>query len=204
MQIIVIGCGKVGAKFAQVMSEEGHDVVIVDNDSNNFKLLSSNFNGVTVTGVPIDEDVLKHAGIEVADAVAAVTPNDNVNIMACQVAKEIFHVPIVIARIYNPAREHVFHQFGFRTLCPTNMTVDEIHSMVLGEQGATTHAIGNTAITFIHKKVTKGDVGKKMENLKNPEHGMIFGIIKDGSFHFANSNLKIEKEDVLVISQKAN
>jgi trk system potassium uptake protein TrkA len=202
MQIIVLGCGKVGATLAQVMSEDGHDVVIVDNDSVNFKLLSPSFNGVTITGVPIDEDVLKHAGIEVADVVAAVTPNDNVNIMACQIAKEIFNVPIVIARIYNPEREHIFHQFGFQTICPTNMTVDEIRAMVLGKERCMAHSFGNTTIDFIHQKVEKHEEGKKIGAIKQPKSGVVFGVIKNGSFHFANSGMKLENGDVLVISKK--
>ena len=75
---------------------------MVDSNSENFKLLPPNFHGVTVTGTPIDQDILKKAGIESAYAIAAVTKNDNINIMVCQVAKEIFQVPHVIARIYNP------------------------------------------------------------------------------------------------------
>ena len=202
MQIIVVGCGKVGAKLAQVMAEEGHDVVIVDNDVQNFKLLSPNFNGVTITGVPIDEDVLKHAGIETADVFASVTPNDNVNIMSCQIAKEIFNVPTVIARIYNPDREHVFHQFGFQTICHTNTTVDEIRSMVLGEQRCETYFFGNTSIAFTQQKVGKNDIGKKLGAIKVPKACMIFGVIKKDGFHFTNSGMKVENEDILVISKK--
>ncbi|HBQ64390.1 MAG TPA: hypothetical protein DD727_05630 [Clostridiales bacterium] len=131
MQIIVIGCGKVGSKLANVLSREGHDVVVVENEGENFLGLDRDFNGVTISGVPIDQDVLRHAGIETADALAAVTPDDNVNIVVCQIAKEIFKVPTVVARIYNPAREHVFHEFGLETVCPTNMTVSAIHTRIL-------------------------------------------------------------------------
>jgi trk system potassium uptake protein TrkA len=131
MQILVIGCGKVGSKLANVLSREGHDVVVIENETDNFKELDRDFKGVTICGVPIDQDVLRSAGIETADAVAAVTPDDNVNIMVSQIAKEIFKVPKVIARIYNPAREHVFHEFGLETVCPTNMTVSSIHSKIL-------------------------------------------------------------------------
>jgi len=133
MNIIIVGCGKVGSRFAQLLSNDGHDVVIVDNDKDAFKALSPDFNGITITGVPIDQDVLKQAGIENADAFAAVSPDDNINIMACQVAKEIFKVPRVIARIYNPEREYVFHQFGLDTICPTNLTVDVLRLKILGE-----------------------------------------------------------------------
>ena len=134
----MIGCGNVGSRFAQVMAEEGHDIIIIDDDSNNFKGLKSDFNGITLTGVPIDEDVLKQAGIITADVFVAVTPDDNINIMACQVAKEIFQVPIVVARIFNSKREHVFHQFGIKTICPTDRTVEDILTIILGEEAEAT------------------------------------------------------------------
>ncbi|MCX7746949.1 MAG: TrkA family potassium uptake protein [Clostridia bacterium] len=204
MHIIIIGCGKVGAKFAQVLSEEGHDVVIIDSDSSSFKALGQGFSGITLTGVPIDQDVLKQAGIETADALAAVTPDDNVNIMVCQVAKEIFKVPRVLARIYNPAREHVFHQFGLETICPTNITVDVIRSIVLGESGVSKHTIGNTGIKFRHEKVLKSNEGKKLGNIKINEDSLIFGVIQNGSFQFANPNIKLNKDDVIIIAEKAH
>jgi len=202
MQIIVIGCGKVGAKFAQVLADDGHDIVIVDNDSNAFKVLDPEFNGITLTGVPIDQDVLKRAGIETADAVAAVTPDDNVNIMICQVAKEIFKVQKVIARIYDPAREHVFHQFGLQTICPTKITVEVIKSMVVGEQKTSMHTIGNTVLTYNYVKAQNGQLGKKLSTVKFSENSFVFGIIQNGSFYFANEDITISQGDTLVIAQK--
>lgn len=202
MQIIVIGCGKVGAKLARVMADEGHEVVIVDNDSKAFKNLGVGFNGLTVTGVPIDQDVLKQAGIETADALAAVTPDDNVNIMACQVAREIFKIPRVIARIYNPAREHVFHEFGLDTICPTNLTVDVIRSMIMGSEEYCDHTIGNERITFRHEKVPKGFEGKKLDSVAVSEHTMLFGIIQNGKMTFANPNIRMNRDDILVFAEK--
>lgn len=202
MQIIVIGCGKVGSRFAQVLSSEGHDVVIVDSDRDAFKALGSDFNGVTVTGVPIDQDILKQAGIETADVVAAVTPDDNVNIMASQVAKEIFKVPKVIARIYNPEREHVFHQFGLDTICPTNITVDVIRSKILGESGMCEHNIAGVGFAFKYLKAEKNDVDKKLGSIKIKDDVFLFGIIQKGNFVFANPNIKIGKEDIIVIAEK--
>lgn len=202
MQIIIIGCGKVGAKFAHVLSEEGHDVVIVDNDPHAFRMLAPNFNGVTVTGVPIDQDVLKKAGIETADALAAVTPDDNINIMTCQVAKEIFKVPNVIARIYNPAREHVFHQFGLRTICPTNLTVDTIHSMVMGEDNITQHSIAGSTVMFKQESVQPAMEGKKLGSLKFSEGTLVFGIIRNGNLQLADPGIRLSNGDILVIADK--
>lgn len=203
MHIIIIGCGKVGAKFAHVLSEEGHDIVIVDNDRNAFKALDPDFNGITIAGVPIDQDVLKQAGIETCDALAAVTPDDNINIMACQVAKHIFKVPRVIARIYNPSREHVFHQFGLETICPTNITVEVIRSIILSDEGVTTHTIGDTVVSFRHQKLPRGSDGKKLADIKADENSFVFGVIRKGSFSFANPAFILDRDDILVIAEKS-
>lgn len=200
MNIIIIGCGKVGSKFAQVLSDDGHDVVIVDNSKNAFKSLKHDFNGLTVAGVPIDQDVLKQAGIENADAFAAVTPDDNVNIMACQVAKEIFKVPRVIARIYNPEREHVFHQFGLDTICPTNLTVEVIRSKILGESDSSHHAISGEAFTFKSEKVKKEYEGKKLNTVKMKKDSRIFGVLQNGVFSFPNPGIRLNKGDSLIIA----
>lgn len=201
MHVIIIGCGKVGASFAKILHSEGHDVVIVDNDANNFKALGPGFAGVMITGVPIDQDVLKRAGIETADALAAVTPDDNVNIMVCQVAKEIFKIPKVIARIYNPDREHVFHHFGLETICPTNLTVDVIRSIITGENGVSEHTIGKTALIFEHRKVDTVNAGKLLSDVIYDNGEFVFGYIKDGVFNFANKQIRLEARDILVIAK---
>lgn len=200
MNIIIIGCGKVGSKFAQLLSNDGHDVVIVDSDKDAFKALSPDFNGITFTGVPIDQDVLKQAGIENADAFAAVSPDDNVNIMACQVAKEIFKVPRVIARIYNPEREHVFHHFGLDTICPTNLTVDVLRSKILGESDVSHQIIAGQAFTFKREPVKREYEGKKLSIVKLKNESQIFGVIQNGKFSFANPDIRLNRGDKLIIS----
>ncbi len=204
MHIIIIGCGKVGSRFAQVLSQEGHDVVIVDSDSKAFAMLEDSFNGITITGVPIDQDVLKKAGIETADALAAVTPDDNVNIMACQIAKEIFKVPRVTARIYNPEREQVFHQFGLETICPTNITVDVIRSIVLGESHVSRHTIGSNVFSFKYRELPEEAEGSKVSGIELKENTAIFGVIQKGDFAFATPDMRLEKGAVLVISEKVD
>jgi len=203
MQVVVIGCGKVGSKFAQVLSEEGNDVVVISNDAKSFKNLSPDFSGMTLTGVPIDQDVLKMAGIETADVLVAVTEDDNVNVVVCQVAKEIFKVPKVIARIYNPSREHVFHEFGLETICPTDITVNVMRASMEVGNDISTHTIGNTSIIFKNKKLAIGYIGKKIDHIKIKE-GMIFGVFRDGNFIFANTVGKLIKDDVLVIADTAH
>lgn len=129
MQIVILGCGRVGAALASMLSREGHTVTIVDLNDEAFGRLSPTFpQGQTVLGDGTDEDVLRRAGIEEADAFVAVTEGDNRNIMASQVAREIFGVKEVITRIYDPVREEIYRDLGLDTICPTMVVSEMIHT----------------------------------------------------------------------------
>lgn len=201
MHIIIIGCGRVGARFANVLYKEGHDVVVIDKDKNNFKLLDIDFNGIKIQGVPIDQDVLKQAGIESADAVASLMPDDNVNIMVCQLAKEIFKVPKVIARIYDPDREKVFRHFGLETICPTSITVEVIKRKILGDLGVSSHTIGDTIIEMSYERVTKANDSKKIKDFKLKSDQFLLGVLRNKTFSFAKPGDKVSKDDYLIISK---
>lgn len=121
MKVVIMGCGRVGARLATLLEQDGHEISIIDSDPIAFSRLPDTFTGQTILGTGIDVDVLKSAGIEHAQAFAAVTNYDNTNIMACEVAKEIFGVPKVLARIYDPGRESFYHQLGLETVCPTTL-----------------------------------------------------------------------------------
>ncbi len=119
MKVVIMGCGRVGARVAALLDHNGHDVTVIDSNPNAFRRLSDEFGGDTIIGTGIDEDVLRLAGIEEADAFIAVTNGDNRNIMAAQVARMIFNVPQVILRIYDPVREDTYRRLGLTTVCPT-------------------------------------------------------------------------------------
>lgn len=201
MFIIVIGCGKVGSGFAEAMSLEGHDIVIVDQDAAALERLSASFTGLKVAGVPIDQDVLRRAGIERADALAAVTPDDNINIMACQIAKELYKVKRVIARIYNPSRESLFHQFGLDTICPTNISVDVIRSIILHETPPERVTIGSNTVTFQYR-TAGGDVGRRARDLALRDNEMLFGVLRSSEFQFVQPDAVIARGDTLVLCAK--
>ncbi len=202
MYIIIAGCGKVGSGLANKLSREGHDVVIIDFDEEAFKSIDLDYTGLTIVGVPFDEDVLKKAGIDKADAVAAVTPEDNVNIMVCQIAKTIYGVPNVLARIFNPMREQVFHQFGLDTICPTNISVDIISSIILGKTLNSTCTIGSNTVSFRFEMPDKALIGQKVGEAKIRREDFLFGVIKQSEFRFAFPDTIVEKDDMLVLSTK--
>ena len=122
MKIIIMGCGRVGAQLANTLDSEGNDVTILDTDAYSFdRFLSPEFHGTALLGSGIDEDMLRKAGIEKADAFIAVAHGDNRNVMACQMAKHIFHVPKVICRIYDPQRRDLYMLLGLDAVSPTTL-----------------------------------------------------------------------------------
>jgi trk system potassium uptake protein TrkA len=130
MKIIILGCGRVGIYLAQALDQAGHQVTIVDRNRDSFARLGVNYGGKMVLGTGIDEDVLKKAGIEKADAFIAVTNGDNTNAMAAQIAQQIFHVPHVVARLYDPVREETYRLLGLETVCSTVMGAERIREMI--------------------------------------------------------------------------
>ncbi|MDQ2652030.1 MAG: TrkA family potassium uptake protein [Chloroflexota bacterium] len=119
MKAVIMGCGRVGARVASLLDHTGNDVNVIDVDSRAFQRLPAAFGGDTIIGTGIDEDVLRRAGIEDADAFIAVSNGDNRNIMAAQVARLVFNVPEVVCRIYDPVREDTYRRLGLTTVCPT-------------------------------------------------------------------------------------
>ena len=119
MKVVIMGCGRVGSRVASLLDHSGNSITVIDTDSRAFRRLPAGFGGETVIGTGIDEDVLRKAGIEDADAFIAVTNGDNRNIMAAQVARLVFEVPVVVCRIYDPVREDTYRRLGLTTVCPT-------------------------------------------------------------------------------------
>jgi trk system potassium uptake protein TrkA len=142
MHAIIIGCGRVGSELAKILSSEGHNVVIIDKQPKAFKRLGTEFNGISITGVGFDPEILKRAGIERADALAAVTNGDNSNIMVSEIAKKIYNVPRVITRIYDPLRADIYKKFGLNTISTTTIVAQIFRSALLKEPSRLEFPIG--------------------------------------------------------------
>jgi trk system potassium uptake protein TrkA len=132
--IVIVGCGRLGSMLANQLSRLGRSIVVVDREEDAFHNLSTEFSGFYVVGDAAEMAVLRRARIAEADCVLAVTKHDNVNLMVAQVAKDVFNVPKVIARVFDPAREEVYRTFNIETICPTKMTA-EIFLNALSSQG---------------------------------------------------------------------
>ena len=121
MKVVIMGCGRVGAQLAGLLDTDGHSVTILDTDAYSFRRLPPTFSGTALVGNGLNEEVLKKAGIEEADAFVAVTQGDNRNVMAAQIAKHIFNVPKVVCRIYDPLRQELYSTLGLEAVSPTTI-----------------------------------------------------------------------------------
>ena len=121
MKVVIMGCGRLGAQLAGLLDTDGHSVTILDTDAYSFRRLPPTFSGTALIGNGLNEEVLKKAGIEEADAFVAVTQGDNRNVMASQIAKHIFNVPKVVCRIYDPLRQELYNTLGLEAFSPTTI-----------------------------------------------------------------------------------
>ncbi|RJP26180.1 MAG: TrkA family potassium uptake protein [Candidatus Abyssobacteria bacterium SURF_5] len=131
MYALIVGCGRLGSRLANQLSRAGHNVVVVDRVKEAFNLLSAEFSGFQVTGDASDQEVLKEAKIQEADLLAAVTDDDNVNLLIAQCARELYHVPKVLARVGDPLKGAIFQEMGLHILCPTTISADAFGAEIL-------------------------------------------------------------------------
>ena len=134
MYIIVVGCSRVGVTIAQSLESEGHSVVVVDRSRENLQKLGRSFSGITVVGSGFAPEVLKEAGIGRADVLLAVTDSDNANIVCAQVAKKLFNLERVFARIYDPARAATYQKMGVEIISETQLVVDALKENIFAKQ----------------------------------------------------------------------
>jgi trk system potassium uptake protein TrkA len=131
-----MGCGRVGSTIAHILEDQGHSVAVIDQDPDAFRKLRPGFKGTKITGIGFDRDVLIEAGVERADAFAAVSSGDNSNVIAARVVRESFGVNRVVARIYDPRRAEVYQRLGIPTVATVRWTADQMLRKLLPEGAA--------------------------------------------------------------------
>lgn len=183
MNILVVGGGHLGRKVAQELDKAGHDVAIIEENEDKLSLLTPDFGGVTFLCFPMDINNLKNAGIESCDAVAVTTSDDNLNITVGQIAKNIFGIKTVVARISDPFREYIFESFGLQTVCPTNMAGESIIAAMTTPYEHKNISFGSNMVSFRIRPVDKRTVDKRLSDITGEDGESIFGVIRsDGNF----------------------
>jgi trk system potassium uptake protein TrkA len=180
MKIIIIGCGRVGARLAQTLSLKGCSVTVVDKDPAAFDRLGKAYQGRTILGVGFDRDVLIEAGIEKADGMAAVMASDEANAVAARIAIQFFHVPRVVARIYEPRKAEIYRRLGIQTLSPVSIGVEFFADLLsnLPMDSATRLGTGNA--NLINVELPFEMKGRLVSEMNVPGEVIVVAITREG------------------------
>jgi len=167
VRVVIMGCGRVGSTLAHNLEARGHTVAVIDQDANAFRRLSSDFRGVTVTGIGFDRDVLIAAGVETADAFAAVSSGDNSNIISARLARETFGVQRVVARIYDQRRAEVYERLGIPTVATVRWTADRIVRHLVPDGMAELWRDPTSTVAIVEMPVHTDWVGQPLRALED-------------------------------------
>jgi trk system potassium uptake protein TrkA len=167
VHVVIMGCGRVGSALAAALESHAHDVVVVDQEARAFDRLPASFRGRTVTGLGFDRDTLREAGIEQAEAFAAVSSGDNSNIISARVARETFAVPRVAARIYDPRRADVYERLGIPTVRTVRWTADQIMRLLDPPAQADEWTDPSGQVVLAQVAVHPGWVGQRLRALED-------------------------------------
>jgi len=180
MNIIIIGCGRLGAGLAEALSRRDIEVIVVDRDPAAFDRLGPGFRGRTVPGRAVERETLIAAGIERADGLAAVTASDEVNVVAARLARRLFHVPRVVARLYDPRKEDVYRRLGILTMSPATWGISRIVELLCYSKLDTIKSLGSGEVDVVEVEVPELLVGRTVNDLTLPGEIHVVAITRRG------------------------
>jgi trk/ktr system potassium uptake protein len=197
VHIVIMGCGRVGSTIAHILEDHGHSVAVIDQDPDAFRKLSAGFKGTKITGIGFDRDVLIEAGIERADAFAAVSSGDNSNVIAARVVRESFGVGRVVARIYDPRRAEVYQRLGIPTVATVRWTADQMLRKLLPEGAQPLWRDPTGAIVLAEVAYSERWLGEKVTALEDAARTKIAFISRLGEAMMPGPGTVLQEGDVL-------
>jgi len=197
MYVIIVGCGRVGSELAKLLSNEGHNVVVIDKDQASFDRLGGTFNGLTMVGNGFDLRLLKQAGIEKADAFCVVTDGDNTNLISAQVAKKIFKVPKVLARVYDPQRAHIYTALGLDILSGTVLFAAMFRDKII-ESRFSSYLIESKELGVIEIEVKNSLVGRTIQDISIPGEFLVAAIRRLDGVIIPEGKTVLKAKDILM------
>ena len=197
MYIIIVGCGRVGSELAKLLSGEGHDVVVIDKAQDALNRLGNTFNGLTMVGNGFDLALLKQVGIEKADAFCAVTDGDNTNLISAQVAKKIFSVPKVLARVYDPQRAHIYAALGLDIISGTMLFSAMLRDKII-ESRFSSYLIESKDLGVIEIEVKNDLVGKTIQDINIPGDFIVVALRRMQGVVIPEPKTVLKDKDVLM------
>jgi trk system potassium uptake protein TrkA len=201
MKIIVMGCGRVGSSVSRLFARIGHDITVIDHeDPGALARLGADFNGRVIHGVGFDRDVLLEAGVEHAEAFVAASSSDNANIVAARTARNIFRVPRVIARLYDPLRAEIYQRLGLSTISTTNWGAERIVEVITHTDLDVIHLFRDNDTTLIRIEVPSRFGGHKVTQMNIPGEVMVIAITRNEHTFVPVSGTEFQEGDTAYLT----
>jgi trk system potassium uptake protein TrkA len=197
VHVVIMGCGRVGAGLARELEASGHSVSIIDQNREAFRRLGADFKGMTVSGVGFDRDILLEAGIDRADAFAAVSNGDNSNILAARVARETYGVQNVVARIYDPARAEIYQRLGIPTVATVLWTTDQIMRRLAPEGSRSEWRDASGVVQLCEVHLHHDWFGQPVSLIETSTRARVAFITRLGEGMIPNENSVLQEGDLI-------
>ncbi|HJZ08763.1 MAG TPA: TrkA family potassium uptake protein [Trebonia sp.] len=205
MHIVIMGCGRVGSTLAHILEDQGHSVSVIDQDADAFRKLGSGFKGRKITGSGFDRDVLIEAGIEEADAFAAVSSGDNSNIISARVVRESFGIQRVAARIYDPRRAEVYQRVGIPTVATVRWTADQMLRTLVPDGAESLWRDPTGKIVLAEVAYSERWLGEKVKALEQSTGARIAFISRLGQALVPEPGTVLQESDLIhVIAEESD
>ncbi len=199
MNVIVVGCGRVGAELALSL-QAGHQVTVIDSDRRAFDRLGLHYTGRTVQGEALDRNVLLRAGIESAEALAAVTASDNVNVIVASVARKIYHIERVVTRVYNPRRRPIYEKLNIQTVSSSSWGAHRIEQLLVQPGLQAVSTAGNGEVQICELSIPPEWSGRKLSELIPSGSALPVSLARAGRGLLPGSDTLLQAEDLLQVS----
>lgn len=204
MKVIIMGCGRIGYNVSMLMAANRHDVTVIDHDANAIARLGPEFKGRVVRGLGFDRQVLLQAGIESADAFVATSSSDNANIVAARIARNIFRVPRVVARLYDPRRAEIYLRLGLTTISSTTWGAERIYELITHTDLDVLYTFGRGEVSLVLTEATPQMVGRTVQHLSVPGEVAVVAIDRDGQALVPTPGTELREGDQIYLSVLAS
>ena len=194
-----MGCGRVGSELSNELVADGHDVAVIDKNPEAFFRYPPGEGTKTVVGLGFDRDVLEEAGVRGADAFIAVSSGDNSNIVSARVALEHYHVPKVIARIYDPRRAEIYERLNIPTVATTTWGIKQIQLMLLHDRQEVREALGGGSLLRVRVPISGHLVGTAIETLNVDGKILVAGVSRGGTGFIPTAASRLQEGDYLIV-----
>ena len=199
MNIIIVGCGRVGVELALAL-HQNHSVSVIDRNLHAFDRLGLHFSGRTIQGHAMDRTALERAGIDTAQALPAVTSSDNVNAIVARVARDIYHVNRVVTRLYNPRRAPIYEKLNLQTVSSSSWGAHRIEQLLVHPGMQSVSSAGNGEVQIYELTVPSDWSGRKVSDLVPMEYAIPVALARHGKGLLPRTELLLEPEDILQVS----